>query len=147
MLWGTRLLGQMIRYAGAGGVSAIGHYSCLILAVEWGGMNPVIASIVASVVGAVINYLVNYHYTFASDAPHLQSVARFCTVAATGMGWNAAIMWVGTQAMSANYLLTQIVATVLVFFWNFFNNRRWTFHRSQSDAQEGGTAKSPRPEP
>lgn len=130
MVWRAPLAGQMIRYAGAGGVSAIGHYSSLIIAVEWGQMNPVIAAVLASVVGAVINYLVNYHLTFSSDAPHMRSVLRFCAVAATGMGWNAAIMWIGTQWMSINYLVTQVVATVLVFFWNFFNNRRWTFVRS-----------------
>ena len=121
---------QLIKYAGVGGVSAIFHYATLVACVELFNINPVAAAVAASTVGAGVNYWLNYHYTFASDRRHLQSVPRFLVVASTGAGLNAGLMHVGVNLVEMHYLPAQLITTVIVFFWNFLINRRWTF-RSQ----------------
>lgn len=118
---------QMLRYAGVGGLSAIFHYGTLIVAVEWSGMEPVPASAAASAVGAVVNYALNYHFTFASQRSHAQSLPRFLAVALSGAALNIALMALGVELLGMHYLLTQVIATGIVFFWNFLCNRAWTF--------------------
>ncbi|MFM8639009.1 MAG: GtrA family protein [Betaproteobacteria bacterium] len=39
-------------------------------------------------------------------------------------------MHVGVNLVQMHYLPAQLITTVIVFFWNFLINRRWTF-RSQ----------------
>ncbi|NBQ92051.1 MAG: GtrA family protein [Betaproteobacteria bacterium] len=118
---------QLVKYAGVGGVSAIFHYGTLVACVEWLKVSPVPASVAASGVGAGVNYLLNYHYTFRSDRHHGQSVPRFLTVAATGAGLNAGLMFLGVHLIEIHYLLAQLLSTAIVFFWNFLINRSWTF--------------------
>ena len=125
------ILKQMMRYAGVGGVSAIVHYATLIAAVELAQADPVFASVVASAAGALVNYALNYHYTFSSDRAHHISVLRFAIVATTGAALNAALMALGVDILGAHYLPTQVVATIIVFFWHFIVNRIWTFGTSE----------------
>ena len=117
----------MIRYAGAGGVSAIFHYGTLIFCVEVTRSDAVVSAIIASAVGAVVNYILNYHFTFSSQRAHRIGVTRFAIVAVLGTGLNAAIMHLGVNMMELHYLPTQGFATGVVFFWNFALNRAWTF--------------------
>ena len=121
------MLKQYVMFAGVGAIGTAGHYLVLVLLVELFAVAPVIASTAAFVVGAIINYILNYHYTFSSDKPHLQAMSKFFTIAFVGMIFNGLVMDYGTTELEINYLLAQILATILVLQWNFFANKLWTF--------------------
>ena len=53
-------------------------------------------------------------------------------VAAVGLVLNTFFMWLGVDVMRVHYLLSQVITTVLVLFWNFGANRCWTFHEEGS---------------
>jgi putative flippase GtrA len=118
---------QYVLFAGVGAIGTAGHYLVLVLLVEWFAVAPVAATTAAFVTGAIINYILNYKYTFSSDKPHLQAMAKFFTIAFFGMLFNGLIMEYGVRQLELHYLIIQIVATVLVMQWNFFANRLWTF--------------------
>ena len=126
MYWRT-LRAQMFNFAGVGAAWTAAHYVLLIIMVEQAGVDAVWASTGSFLAGAVINYGLNYRFTFRSTKPHRETALKFFAIALTGMVLNGAIMHVAINFLSWHYLPSQIVATALVFFWNFFANRVWTF--------------------
>lgn len=121
------LLRQLIRFAGAGLISAVGHFGLLILLVQEFAIAPVPASAAGALLGAWINYAVNYRYTFRSSKKHREAVLKFAVVAIIGLVLNTFFMWLFVGPLGLHYLLSQLVTTGLVFVWSFVASRYWTF--------------------
>jgi len=109
--------------------SAIGHYGLLITLVHVFAIEPVVASVGGAFLGAIINYTLNYRFTFRSKTRHIESFTKFALVAFGGMLLNTLFMWIGIYFFILNYLLTQVITTLLIFSWSFIGNRYWTFKR------------------
>lgn len=122
-----RLAHQFVRYAGVGGVAAIGHYGTLVLAVELGGVDAVVAALAGYLVGGVISYRLNRRWTFASDRPHESAVPRFVLVTAVGFALTGLSMAILGDGLGLHYLPAQLLTTGLVALWTFSANRAWTF--------------------
>lgn len=121
-------------FAGVGAIGTIGHYTTLIVLVQFWSVDPVFASSFGFVVGAVINYILNYHFTFQSNKQHTEALTKFLIVATIGAGINGGIMYFGVDHTRINYLIVQVFATVVVLLWNFVVNKLWTF--AHHDAEE-----------
>lgn len=124
---------QFVRFGSVGGASAVGHYGLLITLVQFFHVGPVRSSVAGALLGALINYSLNYRFTFQSTTRHVESVTKFSLVATTGLLFNTLLMWFGVDILHIHYLLAQVIATVLIFLWNFGANRYWTF-RGDLDA-------------
>lgn len=118
---------QFMMFVLVGCAAAVGHYGILILLCEVLAAPPVPASAVGYLVGGVISYALNYGQVFRSDQNHLPTAAKFIAVAAVGLGFNSAIMWVLAHGLGLHYLMAQIMATGTVMVWSFAANRYWTF--------------------
>jgi len=119
--------GQFLLFAGVGAIGTLGHYTTLIVLVQFWAVDPVFASSFGFVVGAMINYILNYHFTFQSDKRHAEALTKFLIVATIGAGINGFIMYIGVENTNINYLIVQIFATCVVLLWNFVVNKLWTF--------------------
>lgn len=112
-------------FAMAGGVATGTHYAILITLVHLGEA-PVTATSLGALSGSLINYGLNRRYAFRSRRAHLEALPRYLVTA--GAGWALNGMVVGMIAgQRVHYLVAQSAATGLVFLWNFFVNRWWTF--------------------
>jgi len=118
---------RFLRYSLVGAIGTAGHYVLLILLVQAGGANPVLASTAGALVGAIVNYLLNYRFTFASRRRHHESLPRFMAVAAAGMAVNAALLAALVDGFGVHYLAAQVVATLAVLGVTYLANRAWTF--------------------
>lgn len=121
-------LRQIIRFAGAGLMSAVGHFGLLILLVQGFALAAVPASAAGAVFGAGINYFLNYRYTFRSSKQHREAIRKFAVVALVGLLLNTLLMWLFVDLLGIFYLLAQLLTTGLVFVWSFAASRYWTFH-------------------
>ena len=126
-------IGQFLLFAGVGAIGTLGHYTTLIVLVQFWAVDPVFASSLGFVVGAIINYILNYHFTFQSDKRHAEALTKFLIVATIGAGINGFIMYIGVENTNINYLLVQIFATGVVLLWNFIVNKLWTFAHHGKD--------------
>jgi len=120
-------IAQFLMFAGIGAIGTIGHYTTLIVLVQFWMVDPVVASSFGFIVGAVINYILNYQFTFQSDKRHSEAITKFFIVATIGAGINGFIMYIGVENTNINYMLVQIFATGIVLLWNFIVNKLWTF--------------------
>lgn len=120
-------IAQFLLFAGVGAIGTIGHYTTLIVLVQFWAVDPVFASSFGFVIGAMINYILNYEFTFRSKKRHKEALTKFLIVAIIGAGINGSIMYLGVENTNINYLIVQIVATCVVLLWNFVVNKLWTF--------------------
>jgi putative flippase GtrA len=120
-------IGQFLMFAGLGVIGTLGHYTVLVVLVQFWAVDPVFASSLGFVVGAVINYILNYHFTFQSQKRHSEALTKFLIVAIIGAGINGFIMYIGVENTRINYMIIQLFATLVVLLWNFIVNRLWTF--------------------
>ncbi|NNL06343.1 MAG: GtrA family protein [Gammaproteobacteria bacterium] len=120
-------IGQFLLFAGVGAVGTLGHYTTLIVLVQFWAVDPVFASSFGFVIGAIINYILNYHFTFQSKKRHAEALTKFLIVAIIGAGINGFIMYIGIENTDINYMVVQLFATGVVLLWNFIVNKLWTF--------------------
>ena len=118
---------QFLLFTGIGAIGTAGHYTTLILLVQFLQTNPVIASTTGFVIGALINYLLNYRITFNSNKEHRETLTKFFSVATLGAVFNGLIMSAGFYLFDIHYLIIQLTATGLVLVFNFMANKYWTF--------------------
>ena len=114
-------------FSAVGAIGTAGHYAMLIGLVELGGISPLLATTCGFAVGALINYYLKHHYTFKSKQPYRSTALKFMTIACFTAVVNGALMQLGTLWLGLNYLLVQVVATVVVVGLNFLANKYWTF--------------------
>lgn len=115
------------RFLGVGLLATLVQYAVLVAGVELLDAWPVRASAVGFALGAVLNYLLNRSYTFRSQVTHATGVFRFVVVVAIGLVANVLFMWLLNGYLGLNYLLSQVLTTGIVMFWNFVAHARWTF--------------------
>jgi putative flippase GtrA len=119
--------GRLIRYGITGLASAGAHVGVLTLLVELAGVRPVVASALWFVVSVLVSYALQHRWVFVSTVPNRRAFPRFLVVTGVGFALNTSIMWIGTEILEVNYLLTQAVALVAIPVSNYTLNSYWTF--------------------
>jgi putative flippase GtrA len=122
-----RQSGQVIAFAGVGVIAAVIHYGLLIGLVELGGWRAVPATLVGYVGGGIASYWLNRSHTFRSDRPHQEASWRFAVVAGIGFGLTWLCMAGLHGRLGVQYVLAQVLTTLIVMAWSFVAHKYWSF--------------------
>lgn len=114
-------------FALVGGLATGLQYLLLFILVRFAGMAGPLASAIGFVVSAIFNYLANRYFTFRSQRSHQEALPRFMAVSLTGLAINTLVLWCALLALGDHILAAQLVATAVVFSWNYLVNKKWTF--------------------
>ena len=126
---------QFTKFIGVGALATGIHYAILIALVEQGHTDAVTASTIGYAISGVVNYLLNYYFTFSSQEKHSLAALKFTLVAGTGLALNSLIMYLAIVLAGIYYLLGQVMATIIVLFWNYLANRYWTYKSRHPGSQ------------
>ena len=93
------------------------------------GLPLLIAAGLAMPIAASSNWFLNRRFTFKSGASKKPAIqwGEYLAISAIGWGLNLAIFWVGYSLVKLYPNLAKVIATFLVWFWNYFANKFWTF--------------------
>ena len=123
-----RLVQQFLKFSVVGVIAFVIDFGVMVVLTELADLPPVVSAGVSYCVSTVFNYVASMRYVFA----HREGLSRmhefiiFVTLSVIGLGLNEAIMWLGGRLVGDEwYMLTKVVATALVMFWNFFSRKRW----------------------
>jgi len=125
---------QMIKFAMVGVINFIidfSVYMALTRLFDFWQRNYLVANIVAFAVAVTFSFFVNKHWTFKcrkKDQMRRQYV-QFFVICLMGLGWTELILYVGVDIFQYFDVYIKLLATFLVFFWNFGINKLWTFKR------------------
>ncbi|WP_395497568.1 GtrA family protein [Rickettsiella endosymbiont of Litargus connexus] len=108
-----------------GALSALIQFSILISFVEFLFIKPILASTVGYIAGALLNYTLNHYFTFKSSLSHKKSLVRFTINSLFGLFLNFSLMKI--FLIYYTYIISQILVSSVILFWNFLIHRYWTF--------------------
>lgn len=113
---------QLLRYLVSGGVAFVVDTALLAILTECFGRGLLLLwTAVAFTTGLCITYLLSIFWVF--DRRSLKSRAAemsvFALIGVTGLGLTELLMWLLADKAGLHYLITKVITTVIVFFWNF----------------------------
>jgi len=119
---------RLLRFGAASLLGTAAHYLVMVAIVEGGIARPTLATAVGFLVGALVNYRYARRWAFPeSQAPHGEALTKFLIIAGSGWFLNTLIVYLLTETAGVPYLLAQVAATALLFFWHYSANHLWTF--------------------
>jgi putative flippase GtrA len=117
---------DFLRFATVGAVATAAHYAVMIALVQFGGVDPVVATVCGFAVGAVVSYTLNRRYTFAVRPAYMRGFLKFAIVIGIGAVLNAGIVAFFIR-LGLHYMIAQVIATLVVLIWNFAGARLIVF--------------------
>lgn len=121
---------QLFRYFFVGGLAFAVDFALLWALTEFAGMHYTLSAAISFTAGLAVNYLISIRWVFRERT--LQSRAAeftvFAVIGVVGIGLNVSIIWTATEWLSIHYLVSKIVATAIVFLWNFFARKYILFN-------------------
>jgi len=127
----TNLWLQLIRYGFVGGVAFLADYGALYLLTDACHLHYLWSAAMAFVIGLTVNYLLSISWVFCKERvtrPWVEFLV-FAGIGVVGMGLNEGIIYVCTDMLTIHYMVSKLVSTAIVFFWNFFARKLILFHK------------------
>ena len=124
---------QLFRYGFVGGLAFLVDYGTLVLLTEFAGMHYLLAATISFILGLITNYLLSITWVFNQHKLNNRWVEflLFAFIGVVGLVLNDAIMFLCTERCGIHYTLSKIIATAIVFFWNFLARKLILFKQSQ----------------
>lgn len=131
---------QFFRYLFVGGIATVVDWILSFLG-EWSfssftGLHTQIVYIIATTLGfaggLTVNFLLSRAFVFGAKQARAKTKAGeffgHLTVGALGLGMSYLIVWVGTSfLLKDNYMVFRIIATIIVFFWNYLARKFFVY--------------------
>ncbi len=120
---------QFFRYIFVGGIAFIVDFGLLFVFTEFFGIYYLISAAMAFILGLVANYLLSVSWVFNRRTLDNRTFefGIFAVIGIVGLGLNEVFIWFFTAELSFYYLLSKILAAVLILFWNFFARKLTLF--------------------
>ena len=121
----------MFRYGFVGGVAFLVDYGTLFVLTHYAGVPYLWSAAIAFILGLVTNYLISISWVFQHSGKMRvwQEFVCFAIIGVIGLGLNELIMYVGTDMMHLHYMISKLISTAIVFFWNFFARKFMLFNK------------------
>lgn len=102
-----------------------------VLGKDYLGVSTAIASLLAGLVNYALSSLWVFHKVEKKAEKNLLQFALFTAIGAIGLGINVGITTFLTRHVGVNYLISNTIAQIVVFFFNFFMRKHLVFERKQ----------------
>ena len=136
---------RFLKFAVVGTIGFIVDFGLLYILKEFVGLPTIIANTLSFCAAVVRNFTLNRYWTYPDSRSKKLSaqLIQFTLVSLVGLLINDIIVVLLEHPFQslldtglsflpiAGYIPAKIVATVVVLFWNFFINRRWTYNDVQ----------------
>ncbi|MBP8001501.1 MAG: GtrA family protein [Chloroflexi bacterium] len=133
---------RFLKFAVVGTIGFIIDFGLLTLFKEVFGLHTAVANTLSFCAAVVSNFTLNRYWTYPdSRSKKLSSqLTQFLLVSIIGLLINDAIVILMEHPFQAlldtslnflplsGYIPAKVVATIVVLFWNYFVNRRWTYN-------------------
>jgi putative flippase GtrA len=127
---------RFVRYFITGGISALVDWSLFWVMTQYLGIYYLSAALLSFCISFVVNYILSRYWVFG---PGVRAMAHEATlvlfVSIMGLCFHMAVLWMLVEWVSLPEMLSKIIATGVVFFWNFGARQYWVFSHPQGSAR------------
>jgi putative flippase GtrA len=120
---------HIARYLGVGAAAAVVDISLLMLFANCLGLPYLRVAAGTFVLATLVNYWLSVRFVFVSGKRFTRrwEVVMVFVVSAIGLGLNQVILFVCVDGRGMGLLAAKLIATGIVFFWNYFGRRVFVF--------------------
>ncbi|MEJ2545922.1 MAG: GtrA family protein [Calditrichaceae bacterium] len=114
------LINQMIRYSISGAIAFSIDMALLFVLTEYAGINYLIAAVISFITGMLIVYFLSVSWVFPkrSFKSRQKEIWIFFIIGVIGLGLNEVIIWSFTEFANFHYMISKLISTTIVYFWN-----------------------------
>ncbi|MBF0219841.1 MAG: GtrA family protein [Gammaproteobacteria bacterium] len=132
---------QSLKYFFVGGVAAATDFSFFLIFNTYFGYHYLVVATQGFVLATLVNYFLSIRWVFTSGArfSKKREIAYVFMVSGIGLGLNILILFLCVDKLLIHPLIAKIIATALVFFWNYYLRKYFVFkpnHSPYNDAKE-----------
>ncbi|MBL8019136.1 MAG: GtrA family protein [Leptospirales bacterium] len=127
---------RVVRFGFSGGISTAIHAACVIVLVDFLGMDPVAASVPAFLIANVNSYLMNRFWVFKARSGSAGQFAVFFIVSVVGLLINLVGMYVGTRVLEVPYKITLAICVLLAAAVTYLLHKLLTFRERINHSTE-----------
>lgn len=120
---------QFFRYLFVGGFAFIVDFSLLYIFSDICGIYYLISAIFSFIISLIVNYLISNYWVFNKNQMKnkLMEFTVFSLIGVVGLIFTEILLYLCTDVIGLYYLISKIIATAIVMFWNFLA-RRYLFY-------------------
>lgn len=116
---------EMFKFAIAGGLSFLIDFGILVFLVELFSVNELLAAGISFTISVIVNYIICIAWVFdAADKKNIKTIIYFVGSSVIGLGINELIMYLCVYVIGINYMVSKIIATIIVMIWNYLAKRQ-----------------------
>lgn len=123
---GSRLFKQLIKFGLVGGLAFLIDYGIMVFLTEIFKIPSLISAAVSFTVSVIFNYVASIRWVFDVDKEKnskAEELIVFIILSVIGLGINELIMWILGKRFGIHYMISKIVATVIVMCYNFVTRK------------------------
>lgn len=120
---------QFFRYLFVGGFAFLVDFSLLYIFSDICGIYYLISAMLSFIISLIVNYLISTYWVFNKNQMEnkLVEFGIFSLIGVIGLIFTEIILYLCTDVIGLYYLISKIIATAIVMFWNFLA-RRFLFY-------------------
>jgi len=125
---------QLFRYTFVGGLAFLVDFGTLYFLTEFFHIHYLVSAGIAFIFGLTVNYFLSILWVFSSRTMEnrLLEFFLFALIGLVGLGLTELFLWILTDIFLIYYLLSKIITTIIVYFWNFFVRKLMLFNKQYS---------------
>lgn len=128
---------QGLRYLFAGAAGFIVDFGLLFTLTHFLHIYYIYAAAISFTLGVFVTYVISIYWVFQQKSRHnrLMEFFLFVAIGVFGLALTLLLLWVFTEKLHIYYMYSKIIATVVVYFWNFFARKHLLFGAAPSDIE------------
>ena len=129
---------QFVRYGLVSVIALAVDFGGMVLLVELLSIHYLVAATVSFISGLAVNYLLSRAWVFTERKyeSRVKEFIIFTGIGIVGLLLNNSIMWLAVEKIGIYYIFSKIIATILVFFWNFGLRKMLVFKQVKTEGVE-----------
>ena len=120
---------KIVKYFGVGGIAAIVDITIFFIFAKLVGIHYLLVGTVGFLIATYVNYILSIKHVFESGNRYdrKREIQLVYFVSGVGLFLHQIILYISIDIFYFELMLSKILATGLVFFWNYFSRKYFIF--------------------
>ena len=113
---------QFFRYVFVGGIATVVDMGLLFVLTDLVHIHHLISAIISFIAGLTTNFGLSKFLVFKANEARVTPLMEFVSytlIGVIGLGLTELILFAFTSGLKLHYMLSKIIATIIVFLWNY----------------------------